>query len=117
MGLSRIGKMFVDLDIYGHAIGVNYRGQDAYKTRLGALFTLATRILMTMNLVILLIAFFEGTKQEEKMQSIKFDSFYADSVDLVEQKFLLSFLTVPHIDEKLGRFVGRMIAPYGPPEH
>ena len=61
------------MDMYGHVIGVTYRGRDAYKTRLGALVTLVTYILMTINAVSLFIAYQDGSKQEEKVQSTKFD--------------------------------------------
>ena len=57
MSYKRIGESFLDLDMYGHAIGVHYRGRDAYKTKLGALVTLATYVLMTVNMVTLLTAF------------------------------------------------------------
>ena len=40
--------------MYGQKIKVNYRGQDTIKTGLGSLFTLATYILMLVNVVILL---------------------------------------------------------------
>ena len=47
----------MDLDMYGHTIGVHYRGRDAYKTKLGALVTLATYVLMTVNMISLFTAF------------------------------------------------------------
>ena len=67
MSLHRLGQIFVNLDIYGHAIGVHYRGRGAYKTRLGALVTLATYILMIINTVSLFKAFMDGSMQEEKV--------------------------------------------------
>ena len=66
MSFKRIGELFLGLDAYGHAIGVHYRGRDAYKTKLGAFVTLATYVLMTINMVNLFIAFHDGSKQEEK---------------------------------------------------
>ena len=73
MSLQRLQEMFLDLDMYGHMIGVHYRGRGAYKTRLGALVTLATYTLMIVNMVTLVQAFMDGSKQEEKGQSVKFD--------------------------------------------
>ena len=84
MSLHRLGQIFVNLDIYGHAIGVTYRGGDTYRTRCGALFTLATYILITINALSLFIAFNDGSKQEELAQSSKFDRFTSEKVDLVE---------------------------------
>ena len=40
--MSKLATMFRGLDMYGHAIGVTYRGSGTYKTNLGALFTIAT---------------------------------------------------------------------------
>ena len=84
MSWSRLGSMFVDLDMYGHAIGVTYRGRDAYKTRLGALVTIATYVLMTINAVSLLIAFNDGSKQEENVNITTYDQSTADAVNLGE---------------------------------
>ena len=39
-------KKFMSIDMYGHPVGVNYKGSDAYKTRLGALVTLLTYLLI-----------------------------------------------------------------------
>ena len=61
MGTNKIKEFFIDQDIYGHAIGVHYRGRDAYKTCLGSLFTLATYVLMIINLVTLWVAFIDGS--------------------------------------------------------
>ena len=43
---TRLERFLVDLDIFGHAIGVHYRGRDAFKTRLGAFCTIATYVLI-----------------------------------------------------------------------
>ena len=54
-------NFIVDQDIFGHAIKVNYQSKDAYKTRLGALCTIATYILMAINFVTLMTAFIDGS--------------------------------------------------------
>ena len=64
--LNRIDKFFLALDIFGHPIGVNYKGNDTYQTRLGAFFTLATYTFMLINLGTLITAFFNGSNQDEK---------------------------------------------------
>ena len=56
----------VGQDMYGHVIGVHYRGSGSYQTKLGAFVTLATYVLMIINMVTLLIAFKDGSKQDEK---------------------------------------------------
>ena len=67
MSLNRLEQMFVNLDMYGHAIGVTYRGGGKYKTRCGALVTLITYVLMSINTLSLLIAFNDGSKQESSV--------------------------------------------------
>ena len=57
MSLKRLEKMIVGQDMYGHVIGVHYRGRGSYQTRLGAFFTFATYVLMIVNLVTLIVAF------------------------------------------------------------
>ena len=36
-------------DIFGHSVGVTYKGDGALKTRLGAFMTLAAYVLITIN--------------------------------------------------------------------
>ena len=57
MKFQRLEKFIVGQDMYGHVIGVHYRGSGSYQTKLGAFVTLATYVLMTINMVTLLIAF------------------------------------------------------------
>ena len=37
------------LDIYGHNVNVNYKGEDKFKTNLGGLFSLVTIVLIIIN--------------------------------------------------------------------
>ena len=60
--MGRFEDILVNQDIYGHAIGVNYRGSGAYQTRLGALFTFVTYVLIIVNTVSILIAFNDVSK-------------------------------------------------------
>ena len=66
MSLKRLEEIMVGQDMYGHVIGVHYRGSGSYQTKLGAFVTLATYVLMVVNMVTLLIAFKDGSKQDEK---------------------------------------------------
>ena len=47
--------------MYGFAIGLNYRGSDTYQTKVGALCTLATYVIMIFNAVGLTTEFFDGS--------------------------------------------------------
>ena len=68
MGFSLIDYM-VGKDIYGHPVGINYRGSDSFQTKMGALCTLATLIMVIANTTTLVRAFFDGSKQDEKVST------------------------------------------------
>ena len=46
---SKFEKLLVGQDIYGQPIGVHYRGDGYFKTKLGALVTLAAYVLIIIN--------------------------------------------------------------------
>ena len=46
-----MGSILNNIDIYGHAIGVHYRGSQKYTTRLGGFLTLVTLTLICINTV------------------------------------------------------------------
>ena len=64
MSLKRLEDIIVGHDMYGHVIGVHYKGSGSYQTKLGALVTLVTYILMSINMVTLFMAFEDGSKQD-----------------------------------------------------
>ena len=106
MSLVRLEQMFVNLDMYGHAVGVTYRGEGKYKTRCGALVTLATYVLIAINALSLFVAFNDGSNQEELVQSTKFDRSLAEKVDLAEQDLNIIFVTTPPLDPAHARIIG-----------
>lgn len=55
--MQTLDDKFINLDNYGVPIGVNYRGNDTYKTRFGALLSLFS--------IVLLVAF--GIKNGQKL--------------------------------------------------
>ena len=73
---NRLSERFQALDIFGHPIGVNYKGNSTFQTKLGALFTLAVYSLIIINLVTLSTDFMDGSKQEEKNGLVYFDRLY-----------------------------------------
>ena len=70
-----IGKWLVSKDVYGHPVGVNYRGSGTYQTSLGAFCTLALYVLATVNSIILFQAFLDNSKQEEKSAIQRIDKY------------------------------------------
>ena len=49
--MQSIWRPIVNQDVFGHAIGLHYKGQDSYKTRVGALITLLSYSLIIFYLV------------------------------------------------------------------
>ena len=61
----QIADFFVEKDIYGQPVTVNYRGRDAFKTKLGAFCSIVTYALILFNTVQLCLQWVDGSKQEE----------------------------------------------------
>ena len=57
--------------------------------------TLATYTLILFNMVNLLIAFFDSSKQVENSQEKKVDSFYSGPYTLAEKSYDLNLITIP----------------------
>ena len=103
--MSSFVDKLVDQDIYGHQIGINYKGSGAYKTKLGAFFTLATYVLMCINLITLMQDFVSNERQDEKNTEVYLDRFSAGMFNLTDYQIelaLINFSWGP-IDENIGR--------------
>ena len=61
MPLKMLLGFLTALDIYGHPIGLHYKGDSTYKTRLGSLVTLLTYALLLVNLIGLIKKFVNKT--------------------------------------------------------
>ena len=59
------------LDIYGHPVSVNHKGQPVFKTRLGSLCTVLTYALILINLIGLVTTFRTKSDQLESSQVLK----------------------------------------------
>ena len=70
--------------MFGQPVMVNYQGSDNFRTKPGALMSMATYSLMLFNLVNLVQSFFDGDKQSESQRSEKFDRFTAGEFSLEE---------------------------------
>ena len=53
------------LDFYGHPVGVNYRGSHTYGTKLGALCSIMTTVLICINSATLIASFANKSDQTE----------------------------------------------------
>ena len=63
MVFAWLGGLLTGLDVFGHKIGVNYNGDDAYKTKFGGLLTLITYVLVVIYTNTLVHDFYEHTAQ------------------------------------------------------
>ena len=71
MVLATLSSLLASLDIYGHQVGVHYKGEDAYKTKFGGLLTLITYVLVFIQTLNLITDFVEHSAQTEKFVRIK----------------------------------------------
>ena len=58
---NRLLQYLVSKDIYGYQFKVNYMGDDTYKTKLGALWTIVTYAALLFNFYVLVSAFQDGS--------------------------------------------------------
>ena len=82
--MGRLGDFITSLDIFGHPIGINYRGEETFKTRLGSLFTIVITVLMTINTVTLMTAYRDNSKLETSTQQNTFESFDEDAFNFTD---------------------------------
>ena len=104
MSLKRLSEIIVRRDMYGHMIGVHYRGSDSYQTRLGAFFTLVTYVLMVVNMVELFTQFLDGSNQDEKFQSKTIDRFEVDPQLIAENQVEILAFIYPPVKREIGTF-------------
>ena len=104
MAGSKIGKFFTSLDIFGHPIGVRYKGKETFQTQLGALCTLIAYILMAFNCYTMTSQFLDNSKQVEKVQRILRDPYDTPSYSLSDHNFTISLITSKPIDPRYGEF-------------
>ena len=94
--------MLEKIDIFGHAIKVNYKGEDAYKTKLGGFCTLIVYALSIYNFVTLLIAFTDNTRMESSVQKNNYSPFDTDDFSLTDYQTEIT-LQKPQIPSNIGR--------------
>ena len=60
--VNRVCEKFQSLDIFGHPIGVNYKGSPTFQTKMGAFFTMAVYSVILINLAMLIKEFIDGSR-------------------------------------------------------
>ena len=61
--MSSLAKFLVKRDIFGQPIAVLYKGSDNYRTKLGAIYTILSAVLILINAAVLIQGFFNGSRQ------------------------------------------------------
>ena len=50
------------IDLFGHSIGVNYRGEGTYRTKLGGLVSVLTFLLICANTIKLFVGYIDNSE-------------------------------------------------------
>ena len=80
-----VREFVFDQDLYGHKIGVNFGGKTSYNTWLGVLCTLSLYVIIFQTLVMLSQAYFDGSRQDERINIEKFDRFKSPEVNKLKE--------------------------------
>ena len=91
------------LDIFGHAIKLNYKGEDTYKSKLGGFCILDFYALSIFSLVTLSIAFQDNSKMDSSVQKNSFAPFYEDAFSLKDYQMEIISKKSRSITPNIGR--------------
>ena len=91
--MGRLSDFIVSFDIFGHPVGVNYKGEDTFKTRVGAFCTIAMYVLTVLSLTSLITAFADNSKLETSTQRFTFDPFFEPAFSFSENQAEIAILT------------------------
>ena len=111
MILSAISGMLLRLDVFGHKIGVHYKGEEAYKTKIGGLLTLITYTLILIQTTNLFTDFLDNSAQTEQFSRIKQDLVGLDALKLTENQLEIAFIDrfKGSYPPEIGRWEARML--------
>ena len=87
-------KFLRSIDIYGHPIGVLYKGNTSYNSSLGSLFTLITTVIILAFSVANLAETISHTNQKETSGSKVIDINQLGKLNLKDLNFNLMFTVV-----------------------
>ena len=72
--LNKMRSFLINQDIYGHVIGVHFKGSGTFNTGLGGLCTLATYVLLAFNFKVLFEGLLDQSLQNETVQVNSYDN-------------------------------------------
>ena len=89
----RLVQYFTEIDIFGAPISLQYRGRDTYKTRVGALLSLATYTIVIVVLLQKCVELMDGSAQEEVVKEVRvnmYDDAYPYELNKLNFTFFLN---------------------------
>ena len=102
--LRKFENYLISFDSYGTSIGIHYKGQGSYKTRLGSFCSLVVKVLIYINMVNLITAFLDGSNQKESAQTLKYETFGGEAQYLHDLSFGIQIIVEPPLPERIGTF-------------
>ena len=87
-------KFLRSIDIYGHPIGVLYKGNTSYNSLLGSVFTLITTVIVLAFSISNLAETISHTNQTETSRSTVIDINQLGRLNLIDLNFKLMFTVV-----------------------
>ena len=104
--MRRLGEFITSLDIFGHPIEINYRGEGTFKTLLGSFCTVAIIVLMTINTVTLTTAYMDNSNLDTSTQQTTFEPFDEDAFNFTD--FQTEIIVTVSGSSNLPKDIGRM---------
>ena len=95
---TRFSQYALGWDIFGYTVGVNYKGSGTHNTSLGVFCTVALLVCMLVNLVNLIIIYFNDSNQSDIMNFERVDLHEEDAYNLSNERVLVSFWTEKHLE-------------------
>ena len=99
--MGEFSDFIVSFDIFGHPIGVNYKGEDTFKTRIGAFCTVGIYVLTILSLTTLITAFNDNSKLETSTQQSTYDRFLEPAFSFFDNMAEIAVLLYPVKGESL----------------
>ena len=97
-------KFVKGFDIYGHQVGVHYRGDSSFKTGVGAFLTFLSFILISLNTLDLFVSFITKIDQKESVRTLRESLHNVDPQNLRENNFDIILATSVELDPKIARW-------------
>ena len=92
--IKKTRDSLLGLDLYGHPIAVNFRGQSTYQTWLGVTCSLLVYAIVFQSLITLSTVFIDGSRQDEKVNVVNYDRFDSKAYNLKD--YGITFYIFPY---------------------